>query len=89
MFVATQASRPERGTGARNGIHFVYDDRAFVAENIARIVGQRSYGSVMRNRRSLADTVLAAARRAEPDAVTILRDSADVNALKRSLRTGS
>ena len=89
MFVATQASRLERGAGPHKDVHFVYDDRAFVAENIARIVGQRSYGSVMRNRRSLADTVLAAARKAGPTAVTILRDAADASALKRGLRSGA
>lgn len=87
MYVATQASRPERGVSKQKSFHFVYDDRAQVAETIARIVGQRSYGSIMRNRRSLSDTVLSAARQAEPAAITVLRDGKDADDLMRRLRS--
>jgi len=69
-------------------IHFIYDDRAFVAENIARIVGHRSYGSVVRNRRSLSDWVLCSARKAGLHCVTVLRDASDFDGLRCGLRTG-
>jgi hypothetical protein len=71
----------------RKRIHFIYDDRAIVAENIARIVGHRSYGSVVRNRRSLSDWVIDAARKAGLDHITVLRDTSDYEALRTGMRT--
>ena len=86
MYVATRASRPDSGGLKRNSIHFIYDDRAQVAETIARIVGERSYGSIMRNRRSLSGAVIDAAHKAEANEVTVLRDATDAEALMLRLR---
>jgi len=71
----------------RKRIHFVYDDRAIVPENIARIVGHRSYGSIVRNRRSLSDWVIGAARVAGLDCITVLREASEFDSLCDEIRT--
>lgn len=71
------------------GIHFVYDDRTTVPEHIAGIVGKRRYGSIVRNRRCLAQWVEQAAYEAEVDEITVLRGKDDAQALASSLRLGS
>lgn len=73
----------------RKRIHFIYDDRVLVAENIARIVGHRPYGSIVRNRRSLSEWVIGTARNAGLDRITVLREASDFEALCDEIRTGS
>jgi hypothetical protein len=69
-------------------IHFVYDDRAMVPDHIAGIVGERRYGSIVRNRQTLESGIGGMARAAAVDEITVLRDDDDSEALVASLRLG-
>ena len=69
-------------------IHFVYDDRARVPDLIAGIVGERPFGSIVRNRRPLSDWVIDCARHAGIEAITRLVGADDLAALRQGLRMG-
>lgn len=69
-------------------VHFVYDDREPVPEAIARIVGARRFGSILRNRTPLSETIAEAARAAGVDEITIIEDTRDLERLRARLRAG-
>jgi hypothetical protein len=69
-------------------VQLVYDDREHVPEAIARIVGARRFGSILRNRTPLAETVANAARAAGVDEITAINDAAGLESLRARLRAG-
>ncbi|MDP6954263.1 MAG: hypothetical protein QGF53_16040, partial [Alphaproteobacteria bacterium] len=69
-------------------LHFVYDDRAQVPEPIAAIVGERSFGSIVRNRRPLSDWVIDCARAAGVESVIRLDGDPAAGELSQRLRAG-
>lgn len=69
-------------------LHFVYDDRAQVPDAIAAIVGERSFGSIVRNRRPLCDWVIDCARDAGIESVIRLDDDATLADLGQRLQAG-
>ncbi len=69
-------------------LHFVYDDRAQVPDAIAAIVGGRSFGSIVRNRRPLCDWVIDCARAAGIESILRLDDEATLAELGQRLQAG-
>ena len=70
-------------------IHFVYDDRRPVPAAIAGIVGERRFGSIVRNRRTLAEWVADCARAAGIEVLTTLSDEGDLETLREASLLGS
>ncbi len=69
-------------------LHFVYDDRAQVPDPIAAIVGERSFGSIVRNRRPLCDWAIDCARAAGIESVIRLDDDDTLADLRLRLQAG-